>query len=123
MIQYTDDGSGVKRAIITVYFLSEEGNWLPLDMQIDTAADISVIPYDFASKLLFLGEQMPIYVREVVGSMSGVKTTVRAKILGKELNLPIIASGFVAEPLLGVAGFLDNFIVTFYPNGFEVKPI
>jgi len=123
MFQYTDDGSGVKRAIITVYFLSEEGEWLPLDMQIDTAADVSVIPYDFAMKLQLIGEQTPIYIREVVGSMSGLKTAVKAKVLNKVIELPVIASAFVTESLLGMAGFIENFIVSFYPNGFEVKPI
>jgi len=123
MIPYTNDGDGIKRAILKAYFLSDKGEWLPLAVQMDTAADVSVIPYDFASKLLFIGGQMPIYVREVVGSMSGIQTVVKAKIANKEVKLPIIASAFVDEPLLGVAGVIGNFEIFFGREGFEVRPI
>ena len=114
---------GFKRAFITVEFLSEDGRWIPVKMQIDTAADVTVLPYDLAMKLTFLSIQMPLYVGEVVGSIAAMKTSVRARILEKTVELPIIASMHVMDPLLGIGGFLDNFEVTFTPKGFRVVPV
>ena len=91
-------------------------------MQVDTAADLSVLPYEVATRLRYIGEQKPLYVREVVGSVSAIQTIVRARIMGKEIDLPIISSVHIQDPLLGNASFLDNFIVTLRPSGFEIKP-
>jgi predicted aspartyl protease len=120
--QYTVQDGGSKRALIPVAFLLDDGTWETIMMQVDTAADISVLPYDAASRMRYLGEQKPLYVREVVGSLSAIQTTVRARIMGKEIDLPIVASVHIQDPLLGNASFLDNFTVILRPDGFEIKP-
>jgi predicted aspartyl protease len=118
-LQYTNV-NGYKRAVVSVEFLSDDGRWLPVDMVVDTAADISVLPYSFAMQLRFVDIQMPILAREVVGSVPALYTSVRARLDGREFTLPIITSAFIDEPLLGMTGFIDNFIVKLYPNSFEV---
>ena len=122
MIQYTVQDGVAKRALIPVEFLTDNGTWETVMMQVDTAADLSVLPYEVATRLRYIGEQKPLYVREVVGSVSAIQTTVRARIMGKEIDLPIISSVHIQDPLLGNASFLDNFIVTLRPSGFEIKP-
>lgn len=123
MFRYSSDGGSYKRAILTVEFLSDEGAWLPVEAQVDTAADVTVLPYSFATRLRFLGMQFPLLLQEVVGSVTAIQTTVRARIVGQQLDLPIVASVNVRDALLGVGGFLDRFIVTFRPDSFEVVPL
>mgnify|MGYP001570401839 CR=1 FL=1 len=123
MLRYTDNEGINKRAIIDVEFLTDEGNWVQVPIQIDTAADVSVIPYDMAHQLQFISMQMPVYVREVVGSVAAMQVMVKARIMGKEIELPIITSQYITEPLLGMASFVENFKFSFSPEGFEVQPI
>mgnify|MGYP001607622545 CR=1 FL=1 len=123
MLRYTDNEGINKRAIIDVELLTDEGTWLLVPIQIDTAADLTVLPYDIAYKLQFIGVQAPLYVREVVGSVAAMQVMVKARIVGKEVELPIITSQYITEPLLGMASFIENFKFSFTPDGFEVKPI
>lgn len=118
-LQYTNV-NGYKRAVVSVEFLSDDGRWLPIDMAFDTGSDITVLPYSFAIKLKFVNIQLPILAKEVVGSVPALYTAVKARLDGKEFTLPILTSAFVNEPLLGITGFIDNFIVKLYPNSFEV---
>lgn len=123
MLRYTDNEGINKRAIIDVELLTDEGTWLLVPIQIDTAADLTVLPYDIAYKLQFIGVQAPLYVREVVGSVAAMQVMVKARIMGKEIELPIITSQYITEPLLGMASFVENFKFSFSPEGFEVQPI
>ena len=123
MIPYTIADGNMKRAIMPIEFLTDEGKWEAIATQLDSAADLTVLPYDFAIKLQFLDVQRPLYIREVVGSIAAIQTVVKARIAGKEIKLPIIASAYALDALLGMSAFVDNFKFSFFPEGFEVRPI
>jgi hypothetical protein len=118
---YTLDPAG-KRPLIPVQFLRDDNTWAEIVCHLDTAADVTVLPYDFARRLKYVDVQRPLFVREVVGSLAASMTAVRARIVGKEITLPMITSNWIIDPLLGIAAFLDNFVVTLRPDGFSVDP-
>lgn len=118
-MQYTED----TRAIFTVHFLSDQNEWLPLEALFDTGSDVTVLPWEFATKLQWLGPQMPIIAREVVGSVSMIYTHCMIAVMGKTMRVPMITSAFILDPLLGMSVIKDNFEITLRPEGFRFRPL
>jgi len=111
------------RARLTVHFLDSNNEWIPCDIIYDTGSDLTVLPYSFATKLQWFGPQIPLLAREVVGSVAMLKTDAKVALMGKIIEVPIITSAFITEPLLGMTNIKDNFIFSMRPDGFTVTAI
>jgi len=110
------------RAILTVHFLSDTNEWIPINIMFDSGSDVTVLPYEFAIKLRWYGPQIPLLAREVVGSVAMLKTDVMVALMGKVVRVPMITSAFILDPLLGMSDINSNFIITLAPQGFSIIP-
>ncbi len=93
-----------------------------MEMMINSDADISVIPIDVVHELHLQSPQIPMIVGQVAGSMPATYTTIRASVKNKVFNMPVIGVRWFDMPLLGRAGFFDNFAINFNQSGFTVTP-
>ena len=118
IIDYSDD-----RAMMTIHFLGEDNTWVPITAMFDSGSDLCVLPYDYAVKLQWYGPQIPLLAREVVGSVAMLKTDVIVAVMGKAIRVPMITSQFIMDPLLGMTGVKEQFIIVLRPNGFSFTPI
>lgn len=65
----------IKRPVAKIYLRSQEGEWLPCFMYIDSGADFTLIPYKLG---LSLGFEMEREVREVYGVGGGIPIVVKS---------------------------------------------
>jgi hypothetical protein len=116
------DGFTTVKARIPVYFLSKDNTWVSRTFLIDTGADVSVIGQSFARQLANFAPYRSYTLGQVSGAFSGQYTVFYAMVDGKTFYLPAVV---VQEEnyILGRAGFLDHFNISFYPTHFELKPI
>jgi hypothetical protein len=105
---------------VTLRVRDRLGAFAPLRFRVDTQSDLSVIPLPLARKEgLHFSEADPVVVRGLVGTTQAYRGRLRLLIAGREHDwpchfvLPPPGPGGTAleQPVLGRAGFLDEFAV------------
>lgn len=116
-------------AVVQAYFEGENGDWIPVRAEIDSGADMTVLPMSIASQLKAYSTPQATIVKQVAegSQVTGYQFMAKAAIktsngeskpfMDQVLSLP----GNVT-PLLGRTSLLDNFKVVLGKDQFEVYP-
>lgn len=110
--------------VITVYFEDAQGGWIPVRAEIDSGADLTVLPKSIASQLTQYSEIEQMTLKQVApgSQVDAYVFDARASYEGNTFMTPVLVLDGDTTPLLGRASFLDNFQVVLKRESFEVLP-
>lgn len=115
-------GISFPHAVVKVHLEKADGTWAPLNMELDTGADLSVLPTRIVQQLKPYSEKKAIIMKQVAGQVLAYVVDAKVSLMEVSYITPVLALDGNPTPLLGRTGLLDNFKVTMTRNGFDVTP-